>query len=206
MGYRAGFGLLTLLALSNQIGYLTGKGVFHPDTHFAYFTNLTNLLVSLMLLIGAYYLAIERDPTLTEELVRGTATLAMATMGVVFAVSLSGFDVGNLQPWVNVVLHYIMPLAVVIDWLLLPPKAPLRLSQLGYCLIYPLAYLAFSLIRGAMIGFYPYAFMNPSLVGPAYGGQSGYAGVATFCLLILLAFLLLGGMLSIVGNRLPRHM
>jgi hypothetical protein len=72
-------------------------------------------------------------------------------------------------PWVNIVLHYIMPVVMVVDWLVLPPKTTLSLQQTAYWLIYPLVYLVYTLVRGAAVGFYPYPFLNPATAGALAG-------------------------------------
>ncbi|HEY7849859.1 MAG TPA: Pr6Pr family membrane protein, partial [Ktedonobacterales bacterium] len=91
-------------------------------------------------------------------------------------------------------------IVVVADWLYQPPLAKLSMRQLGYWLIYPFLYLAYSLIRGAIVGFYPYPFLNPA--SPTTGG--GYGGVALYCVAIFVAFLLVGWVLIGLANTLPR--
>ncbi len=63
--------------------------------------------------------------------------------------------------------------------------------------IFPLLYLAYTLIRGAIVGFYPYPFLNPA-------HTEGYFGVALYCVAILVIFLVLGWLL-IAARRLPRR-
>jgi hypothetical protein len=103
------------------------------------------------------------------------------------------------MPWVNVVVHYIMPVAVVLDWFLDPPRSSLTPRQLGYWLIYPLAFLVYTLMRGAAVGWYPYPFLNPSKAG-------GYGGVALYCVAIFAAFLIVGWLLIAVSGMVKRRM
>ncbi|MBV9269892.1 MAG: Pr6Pr family membrane protein [Candidatus Eremiobacteraeota bacterium] len=96
---------------------------------------------------------------------RGAATLYIATTGLVYALLLAGLE-ESLQTtlhWVNFVLHYFTPAAVVADWAI----APARLGGsyvriIASWLSYPLLYCIYSLIRGALIGWYPYPFINPA--------------------------------------------
>jgi hypothetical protein len=90
-----------------------------------------------VLLLGALYLLQWREPTVMDDIIRGTATVCMALVGVVFAVLLRDVDLGHLLPWVNVVLHYIMPVVVVLDLLYQPPKSKLVASHIKYWLIFP---------------------------------------------------------------------
>jgi membrane protease YdiL (CAAX protease family) len=52
-------------------------------------------------------------------------------------------------------------------------------------LAWPLVYLAYSLVRGAVVDWYPYPFLDPDESG-------GYAGVAGYALAILAAFTAVG--------------
>ncbi|MEU5081843.1 MULTISPECIES: Pr6Pr family membrane protein [Streptomyces] len=49
------------------------------------------------------------------------------------------------------ILHVLVPAAAVLDWLLLTPAPRLRLRQTAAWLLYPLAYLAFTFIRAALL-------------------------------------------------------
>ena len=42
----------------------------------------------------------------------------MVMTGVVYSVLLSGTDVDTALPWFNSVVHRVLPIVVVIDWLL----------------------------------------------------------------------------------------
>ncbi|GHD47427.1 Pr6Pr family membrane protein [Streptomyces galbus] len=50
----------------------------------------------------------------------------------------------------DVLLHTVVPAAAVLDWLLLTAPGTLRLRQAASWLVYPVAYLAFTLARGAL--------------------------------------------------------
>ncbi len=100
----------------------------------------------------------------------------MAVVGVVFAILLRGVDLGSLLPWVNVVLHYIMPVAVVVEWMI--QSSPARTGAQRWLIgqTVPLLYLAYVLIRGAIVGWYPYPFLDPELGG--YGRADAAGAVA----------------------------
>ena len=119
----------------------------------------------------------------------------MAVVGLVFAVLLRDVDLGALLPWVNFVLHYVMPVAIVLDWLLKPPVAKLQAQHLALALVFPVVYLVYVVLRGASVGWYPYPFLNPANVG-------GYGGVAVYGLGIAATFLLVSWALLVAGNRL----
>lgn len=190
---RLFFALLTLAALGTQLGIQIQSG-FSVVNFFSYFTNLSNIIGAVVLLFGAFFLFQRRELTPTYDLIRGAAVVYMAIVGIVFSILLRDEDLGTLLPWVNTVLHYVMPVVVVLDWLYLPPKTKLFASQTWVWLLFPLLYLVYSLIRGATVGFYAYPFFNPAKVG-------GYGGVALYCLAIMVAFLVVSWLVMVLGNR-----
>lgn len=191
---RLFFGLLGLAATGTQLGIQIQSG-FSLVNFFSYFTNLSNSIAFVVLLFGAFFLFQRHEPTPTFDLIRGASVVYMAIVGIVFSVLLRNEDLGILLPWVNIVLHYIMPIVVVLDWLYAPPKIHLYASQTWVWLIFPLLYVIYSLIRGALVGFYAYLFFNPARVG-------GYGGVALYCVAILIAFLIVSWLVMLIGNRL----
>ena len=58
-----------------------------------------------------------------------------------------------------------MPVLYVLYWLLFVPKSRLPWNSVLFWLIYPLAYLSYTLIHGALSGWYPYPFVDVSVVG-----------------------------------------
>ena len=194
---RLFFGLLGLAAVGTQLVIQIQAG-YSVVNFFSYFTNLSNIIAFVVLLFGAFFLLQRRESTPTFELIRGATTVYMAVVGIVFSILLRNEDLGSLLPWVNTVLHYIMPVVVVVDWLYVPPKSHLAASQTWLWLIFPLLYLFYTLIRGAIVGFYPYPFLNPAKVG-------GYGGVALYCVAILIAFLIVSWLVMLIGNRLRQR-
>ena len=114
---------------------------------------------------------------------RGAATLYMGVTGMIFSLLLSGADVQTPIPWVNSVLHYIFPLFIVIDWLVDRSVRPLTLRQGLIFLAYPIGYLAYCLIRGPIVDWYPYPFLDPRV--------NGYGFVAVMSLFVAVVTLLL---------------
>jgi hypothetical protein len=190
------FSLLTLAALAAQLAVHIRSG-FNVVNYFSYFTNLSNLFAGVVMLRSAIHLIQRRDPTPMDDLVRGSSTAGMVIVGIVFNVLLRNEDLGSLMPWVNVVVHYIMPIAALLDWLFVPPKATLAFGRIQYWLVFPLSYLAYLLLRGAMIDWYPYPFLNPANVG-------GYGGVTLYTVGILTLFLVVSLVLVGLGNTLRR--
>ncbi len=188
---RLGFGLLVLAAVGTQLVLHVRNG-YSIVNFFSYFTNLSNLFAAVVLLMGALATFTKREAP--GDLARAIAVVNMAVVGVVFAILLRNVDLGDLRPWVNTVLHYLMPCVVVIDWLLLPPKARLGLKPFLGVMVFPVLYITYVLVRGALVQWYPYPFLNPLNVG-GYGGVAGYvAGIAA-------AFVFATWVLLAIGNR-----
>lgn len=193
IGARLFFGLLGLIAVGRQLA-IHIHNRYSVINFFSYFTNLSNIFAAAVLLFSALSLIQHRDPTVRDDIIRGTATVCMALVGIVFALLLQDQDLGSLLPWVNIVVHYIMPVVIVLDWLYQPPKARLALTQGAYWLIFPFLYVAYSLIRGAIVGWYAYPFFDPTKSG-------GFAGVALYCIAIFVVFSLLCWLFITLGNK-----
>lgn len=166
---------------------------FGITNFFSYFTTLSNLFGSVVFVIGAVRLWRGRDEV--GPGVRGASVVYLTFVGVVFNTLLVGADVGGLQPWVNVVHHIVMPLAVVVDWLVWPPRARTRRSVLVPWMAIVAAYVVYSLVRGAVTGFYAYPFFNP-------GRVDGYGGVTLYCLGMLVGFVVIALLVRWSGNAL----
>jgi hypothetical protein len=190
---RAFLALLTLTAIGLQLLIHIGAS-YDVLNFFSYFTNLSNLFAAIVLLWSA---TIRASRARALDVARFLSAVNMAVVGIVFVVLLRDADLGALRPWVNVVLHYVMPVAVVLDWLIRPPRFALAGRDLGLALLFPAVYLVYVLLRGAGMGWYPYPFLDPANVG-------GYGGVAVYSLGIFATFLVVGSVLFALGNRLAR--
>jgi hypothetical protein len=191
LALRLAFGLLTLVAIGWQLSIHLSHG-YNVLNFFSYFTNLSNVFAAVVLLLGAYHL--RAAGTTQNEALRAASVVNMVVVGVVFAVLLRDVDLGSLLPWINFVLHTLMPCVVVADWLLQPPRAKLGARQLLLALIFPALYLVYVLVRGSSIGWYPYPFLNPALVG-------GYGGVAAYAAGITATFVAVAWLVRVVGNK-----
>lgn len=178
--YRAFFGLLTLAAVATQFFDLAARGLLDPLHFFSYFTIEANLFVAAVFLILAARRGEERSTTM--ELVRGAAVVYMTVTGVVFSALLAGTNVDTAIPWVNDVLHSIMPIVVVADWLLDPPRGRLTFKEGLWWLSFPFVWLVYSLVKGPIVGKYPYPFLDPA--------NGGYGTVAVYCVAILIVMTL----------------
>jgi hypothetical protein len=188
--YRVFFAGLTVVAIVVQLASLAAKGTLNPVNYFSYFTIDSNL-IAIGVLIAA---ALNRDRASTPrlDLVRGGAVVYMSITGIVFTLLLSNTDVDTAIPWVNSVVHELMPLVMLADWLITPPAARLPMRQGLLWLSFPLVWIVYTIIRGAIVNLYPYPFLNPA--------NGGYASVAVYCVAILIAMLVVSALVVVLAN------
>ena len=186
--YRLLLAAAILAAIFYQLAQFAGSGV-SVITYLSFFTIQSNLIAAAVLLWNGLWPA-RGEPTLARDLVRGAAVLYLAITGVVYALLLSAYNdqVEGALLWINLLHHYLAPVAVFIDWLIDPPGPALTFRRALIWLVYPLLYLAYSLLRGAWIDWYPYPFLDPGAVG-------GYGGVAVFSAMTLAGALVFIGVL-----------
>jgi len=194
-GYRLVLACLALAAIVYEL--VSGLGGPHWSTtdYFSYFTELSNLFAIAIFLAGGLA-AIGLLPAVRRsrrfESLRGAAVLYMLTTGIVYAVLLSGQH--NSIPWVNTVLHRVMPVAVALDWLLDPPRTALQAPRVVLAwMAFPLLYIAYTLVRGPLVHWYPYFFVNPRHSG-------GYLLVAASAIAIGLGQIAMGLAIAYVGR------
>ena len=185
---RAGFAALTLVALVRQLTIHVALG-FDLANFFSYYTVLSNLFAGCVLLLSTIPGAFSAR---SLETLRIISVVNMALVGLVFSTLLRDADLGAMLPWVNFVHHYLMPVVVVIDWIVTPPRMLIGPRELLICLTFPLAYLVYTLIRGSLVGWYPYPFLDAGLVGGS--------GVAIYVLGITVVFGAVGAALIALGN------
>ncbi|MEO8010992.1 MAG: Pr6Pr family membrane protein [Dokdonella sp.] len=189
---RTSLALLTLAAIGLQFS-LHLNASHSALNFFSYFTNLSNLFACFVLLVSASATRGMHSPW--RDGLRFVSTANMLVVGIVFVALLRDADLGGLLPWINILLHYVMPCAIVIDWLLDPPSSRLGLRHLAVSLVFPLLYLGYVVVRGTQMGWYPYPFLNPAIAG-------GSQAVALHAVAIAVAFAIAGGILLLIGNRL----
>ncbi|MFI6819883.1 Pr6Pr family membrane protein [Micromonospora sp. NPDC050187] len=189
--------LRLLVVLSVLAGIvLTAAGPATVTGLLPYFTIQSNLAVGL--LAGYAVARAWRGRPDPPSALRGAVTLYITITGVVYHLVLanSASPFAMAQPdrsladaTGNQFLHTVVPLLAVADWALFDRRGRLRPRYATWWLAFPLAYLAFALVRGALVDSYPYPFVD--------AGQLGYAGVTVSAVGFAVAFWLLG--LAFVG-------
>ena len=190
---RVGFAVTGVVAMTYQFSALDNTlDHFNPGNFFSFFTIQSNVLAALVLVAAAIVRRGER--TMLFDALRGAATLYIAITGVVFALLLAGLqeDLDTHVAWVDVVVHKLIPIVVVADWLIDPPRRRVQITVAVAWLAYPALGLAYTLIRGASETWYPYPFVDVSKIG--------YDGVAWRCAVLLVAFVGAALLVAAIGN------
>lgn len=189
---RLGFATTAVVAMSYQYAASSDRPGFDSANFFSFFTIQSNILAAAALALAALVRSEER--TRVFDVLRGATTLYIAITGVVFALLLAGLQ-ESLQtpsPWVNFVLHKLIPVVVVADWLVDPPRHRLPLRVAVAWLAYPAAWLVYTLVRGTSTDWYPYPFVDVS--------ELGYDGVFLRCAFLLVGFTAAALAFVLVGN------
>jgi hypothetical protein len=195
------------VALAATVGFLLelvraitdGPGI--APTHaerivrlFSYFTIQSNLLVA----VASWLLAWRPDRDgRVFRVVRLDALLCIAVTGVVFHTVLAE-DAAQLTPSGNLagfLLHTLSPAGAVVAWLLVGPRPRFDWRTVWWSVAYPLAWIAYTFVRGAAVGWYPYPFLDVATLG--YGRALASTGA------VAVLFLALAVVLGLVDRRLP---
>ena len=157
-----GAAVLLQLWLSLRLGTASGQGWEHGLLmYLGYFTVLTNLLVMVVALRGAGALDGGRDHPW-----RGAAVTSIVVVGLAYHLLLRKvWDPQGLQLVADILLHYAVPLATLAWWLALPPLKRFAPRQPLLWLAWPLGYCVYALLRGSIIGSYPYYFIDAGVIG-----------------------------------------
>jgi hypothetical protein len=153
--------------------------------YFSYFTILSNYMVAIILTLLSVSPQSRIGSVAGSADVRTCVALYIMVTGVVYLIFLSHLSPPRtLRYTANVLLHYVVPVMYVVDWLFFVPKGTLRVKQVWAWLIFPLAYAGYTFLHGALSGFYPYPFMNVT--------KLGYPHVLLNCVFLTIGFALLG--------------
>lgn len=186
--FRLVFGTLAVVAVFRNYINL-------DDPYFwRFFTNQSNLLAGVVLILGALIFRRRRSP-LWWDIVRGTAVLMLLITGVVYATLLGGiynpFD--GSHRWESSVLHQLMPMVMLFDLLLVPLHRSVPMWTMLLFTVYPLAWLGYTMWYGFETSWYPYSFLDPAL-------NNGVDGVIITIILLVTAFLAVAALIIRLGR------
>jgi hypothetical protein len=181
---RGAMAVAVVVAIATQLDVSADSATFDAVNFFSFFTILSNIAAVVVLVALVVRPALVESDRFTA--VRGGATLYMFVTGLVYAVLLKPAvaDLGLTESWIDTVVHVLAPIVVVADWVVAPPRTRPSVATAAGWLVFPLAWLAYTLVRAPIVDWYPYPFLDPDESG-------GYAGVAVACVGIAVLFALL---------------
>ena len=156
------------------------------------FTIITNALAALA------FTAVAADPMrLRHAAPLGAIAVYLFIVALVFFLEFHGaLETTGIAAIPDAAIHDIVPLLYIVFWAAFVPKGTLTWRAPFAWLIFPLAYLAFALTRGALTGIYPYPFLDASLLG--------YGKVAVNGMALMAIYLVVGFVLTLIDCGLGR--
>lgn len=149
---------------------------------FSYFTIQSNLLLLVMAVMVARAPGAE---SVGARVVRLDALAAITLAGTVYFVVLRpDADNEGLSVVTNFMMHYFAPVAAIGLWLVVGPWHRYPAADLLRALVWPVAWIVYTLIHGEISGWYPYGFADVA--------AKGYGRVAVnmaACALVFLALI-----------------
>jgi hypothetical protein len=153
---------LSVYSAAKNPGYFR-SGVERGFNAFAFFTIQSNLIVGGTTALLA--LRLDRPSTVFRTF-RLIGLVAIVVTGVVYHVALASiFDLDGIDQLGNQLVHTVVPLLAVIGWLVFGPRGMTSRRVAWLSLLFPVCWMAFTLIRGAVIHWYPYPFIDVSVIG-----------------------------------------
>lgn len=163
--------------------------------YFSFMTIWTNVIIALSytipLLIPKSRIALFAE----KPAVQGGLLIYILIVGLIYHFFLA--HQWNPQGWDRVsddLLHYAVPILYLLYWILFAEKGKLKYINSIHWLIYPLVYIIYCLIRGALTNLYPYPFIDVS--------KMGYAAALTNTVYIILGYLVFGLILVFIDKKL----
>lgn len=160
----------------------------------SYFTIQSNILVALGV---APLMAHPQRNGARWQTIRGASLLGISVTALIHYFILRPIsDVDGLAAVAGNSLHLVVPLMTIVGWLVFGPRPRLPWQSLLHSLLWPVAWLAYTLIVGAMSGWYPYPFVNAA--------ELGYLSVMVTSAIVTAIFIALAALLRLLDAKLPQ--
>ncbi|TDQ08236.1 Pr6Pr family membrane protein [Pedobacter metabolipauper] len=192
------FALILQFYISTKLYLAQGRTLEGAITQIiSYFTIQTNLLIAVSLAAMLFKPASALGRFFSKTSVQTAIAVYILIVGLIYAVLLKGlWKLEGLFVLTDFLLHTFSPIAYLLYWIIFVPKEKIDWKNLFSWAIFPLLYLFYSLIRGAVSGYYPYPFVDAA--------KFGYLQVVINSLGVLAVFLLFSSALIITCRLLKR--
>lgn len=129
----------------------------------SYFTIQSNLLVAVAVV------GLVRDPLMDGRWWRAVRLAGLVGITVTALIHLVRLrPIIELEGWnrlADELLHVVVPLLTLLGWLVFGPRPRVTLLEVRRALVWPIAWLAWTLGVGAVSGWYPYPFLDVDAEG-----------------------------------------
>ena len=137
-------------------------------SYFSFFTVLTNTMVATVLTYAVISRSSKGRSFFLQAWVSSGITVSIIVVGVAYSLLLRQLWQPHGVAWLaNELLHDVMPVLFTLYWWYCVPKGLLRVSHIGVWALYPVLYFAYILLRGHLLGVYPYPFIDVGKLGYA---------------------------------------
>jgi len=143
-------------------------GHFHDPTSrvlnvFVFFTIQSNLIVGVTTLLLA--LKLERT-SMWFRVFRLMGLVGITVTGIVYHVAIRAFlELDSWGLFADHLLHTVVPVLAIVGWLVFGPRGLTSVRVAALTVLFPLVWFVFTLIRGAIIDWYPYTFIDVNTLG-----------------------------------------
>ena len=161
---------------------------------FSFMTIWTNIIIAVFytVLITSPHTKLGRF--FSRPMVQAGLLLYIIIVGLIYHLILARqWNPQGLEFIADQSLHTVVPLLYLIYWILFSDKGKLSYGSAFKWLGYPLVYVVYSLIRGAITGKYPYFFVDVT--------KLGYVTTLTNASYVLAAYFVLGLLLVYINNQ-----
>ena len=216
MNYKAVFGTFRLLIglglLGSVIWQITDRmanNLFRPWDYYTKLSIDSSIFAGVVLVISALMLLRGKSESARMNVVRLTAVVAMIVIGVGYHALLGDsaidpLDVGYAWPVPpNLMIHTYGPMLITLDYLLSVKGPKTNFIKGFWILVFPYAWVGFSIVRGLMEDIWPYWFLNPAEVG-GFGVFLYVIGFTVFGLGLAFILILLRRILQRLTGQLKR--
>jgi hypothetical protein len=196
---RFAVALAILASVAWQVTDRLANGLFRPTEYFAFVSIQTSIIAAFILIWTGRTVFSGRTESRLQVISRLTATACYLVVSIAYNALLRGSandirDGDYAWPVLpNEVIHVWAPLAIFLGWLLIQGPIKLKLRDALWVTVYPLTWIAFSVVRGLATGWWPYWFIDPTGVG-------GVVGMITYILAILVFLIFLGFLLILISR------
>ncbi|SDB96551.1 hypothetical protein SAMN05216410_1177 [Sanguibacter gelidistatuariae] len=161
---------------------------------FSYFTIQSNVLIGVACALLVWRPQLDGA---AFRVLRLVAVLCITVTGIVYNTVLrgNGADLAPAGAFSNALLHVAVPVLAVAGWLLFGPRPRVDRLTTGLVVLYPLAWVAYTFVRGAIVDWYPYPFLDVGEIG--YGRALLHTGI------VAVVFLVLAALAGLVDRSLP---